>query len=876
MQTDELIRLVAILKSCVKGGDTVDTAIRNLSGIGVSEELLRAAQAKYEGYAAQVRNADQSTTLKDKRLEKTLWYMGPQEGDLYWPVLKQALLQKGWKPENIEQLDASSSKIVSFLEPPATGVIKTRGLIVGYVQSGKTANYSAVIAKAADVGYKLFIILSGLTDQLRNQTQNRLAQEITQLNDRNRERWFSLTFPDRDFYVAPVGNASSLLTRVSHMHVLGVVKKNAAVLRRLRNWLRSAQPGVKNNCPVLIIDDEADQASINTSQSKEKQTVINGLIRDILNTMPKAAYIGYTASPFANVLIDPLPDDDLYPRDFIIDLPRPADHFGTERIFGRDLLSQDEEDQQFDGLDVIRRIPDEEIRDLKPAAKKELGDFWPILTTSLKDAINYFWLATAARAARGQEEHSTMLIHTTLYTVTHERFRPLLTQYRAGFLRQLKQGDSELPGQLRLQWEGEQKIVPASDVGLTPVPFDRLQPYLFNVVQNTDIVVENSRSDQRLEYKGDSAKIQIVVGGNILSRGLTLEGLLVSFFLRTANAYDTLLQMGRWFGFRRGYEDLPRIWLTDELKVYFRDLATVEQEIRNDMVLYELEGRTPLDFGVRIRTHPALEITSRLKMQAAIDCSVSFENDFRQTILFNHKDRNWLTQNLEAARTLIRSIRQYNVTPYDRDQKIIFRDVPSHLITTFLAQYQFHTRNKAFSSELLAGYIRDQNKNGELLKWNVVIVSRRLRQDDGQEKLIDLGYSRPFPLINRSRLEINVDASYADLGVIANGYGDIVADLDLSPEETRKASAAMLKMKRPSGVGLLLLYPIDKDSVPMRGEKVLRRGIRRPLEAAEHLIGVAFAFPKAGKQTPQGYKTVDLSRIEREEVEDLPEDEEEE
>jgi hypothetical protein len=876
LQVDELTRLVTILNSCVKGGDTLDTAIKNLSGL-VSEELLRKARAEYEGHAAQVRNADQSTTLKDTRLEKVLWYMGPQPDDRYWPALKQALLQKGWKQEAIEQLDASSTKIVSFLESPGRGVINTRGLVVGYVQSGKTANYSAVITKAADVGYKLFIVLSGLTDKLRNQTQDRLALEITQLNDLNRERWFSLTFPDRDFYVAPVGNANSLLTRNSDMRVLGVVKKNDKVLKRLLKWLSSAQPRVKENCPVLIIDDEADQASVNTSQSKDDSTAINGLIRDILNTLPKAAYIGYTATPFANVLINPLPNDDLYPRDFIIDLPPPSDHFGTERIFGRDLLSQDDENQQFDGLNVIRRIPEEEIKDLKPASRKDAGNFLPVLTPTLKDAIHYFWLATAARLVRNQNDHSTMLIHTTLYTTPHEKFKPLLTQYRSDFLRRFKQGNNALLNQLRLQWEDEQIAVPSSDVGLLSVPFDRLHSHLLDVVQNTRIVIENSRSDQRLEYKRDNARIQIVVGGNILSRGLTLEGLLVSFFLRTASAYDTLLQTGRWFGFRRGYEDLPRIWMTDELRGYFRDMATVEQEIRNDIKLYELEGRTPTQFGVRIRTHPALEITSRLKMQAAIDCSVSFENDFRQTILFNHRDQEWLARNLEATRILIRTIRQYDVAPIDQEQKIIFKDVPVHLITTFLAQYQFHERNKAFSSELLTGYIKDQNKSGDLLMWNVVIVSRKKpRQEGGQEKLLDLGFSRQIPLLNRSRLETDAAATYADLGVIANGYSDIVADLDLPPDEIKKASAAVLKMKRPSRIGLLLLYPIDKDSIPMGGEKNLRHRVRQPLQAVEHLIGTAFAFPKSSISTPQGYKTVNLSYLEREEEEDFQENEEEE
>jgi hypothetical protein len=848
--------LIGTVRQYKRDGLTVERMIKDLCE-WVPEEAVRASWAEYEQLPLQIRKLDMSSTLRDPRLEYTLWYDGPQPDDWYWPALKQALIQEGWQPEAIEQLDRSSTKIVSFLEAPGSKTIKTRGLVVGYVQSGKTANYSAVIAKAADAGYRLFIVLSGLTDQLRNQTQRRLVQEIAELNDHNKKTWYTLTDSDADF-VTPAGNASTLLSNLD-LRLLAIVKKNAAILRRLRNWLRNGLKEVRNSCPVLIIDDEADQASVNASSSKEKRTTINQLILEILEAMPKTAYVGYTATPFANVFID-LADNNLYPTDFIIDLPCPPDYFGAERIFGRDPLMVDEGNQQFDGLDVINIIPDEEVPDLKPAGPKERGDFQPAITTELENALHYFWMATAARQVRdGQKDHSTMLIHTTLYTDVQDRFRPLLSRYRDHFRVRLRDKDQGLIDRLHAQWEEGQQAVPSSDLNLRPVSFEALLPALQNVVADTEIVIENSRSLLRLEYGNEVPKSVIVVGGNILSRGLTLEGLIVSFFIRTANAYDTLLQMGRWFGYRQGYEDLPRIWMTRELQGFFHDMATVEQEIREDIKLYELEGVTPREFALRVRSHPSLEITSRLKMQTATPCSVSFAASFHQTILFRHTDRDWLTDNLEAGRALIRNMKQSGMIPVPgiREQNILFRDVPVQTIRSFLQRYHFHELNKAFSTDLIIEYIDAQNRLGALLSWNVVIVTRKQALKDGPEKLIDLGLDNPLPLLNRSRLQTDGATDYANLGVIANGYGDIVADLGLPDEEVRKTSAPALRAMRPAGIGLLLLYPIDKDSQPRQTEKKSGRNIRVALEAAEHLLGVAFAFPPtpADQTTPQSYLT---------------------
>jgi hypothetical protein len=242
-------------------------------------------------------------------------------------------------------------------------------------------------------------------------------------------------------------------------------------------------------------------------------------------------------------------------------------------------------------------------------------------------------------------------------------------------------------------------------------------------------------------------KIFIVIGGNTLARGITVEGLVTSYFIRTSSAYDTLLQMGRWFGYRPGFEDLPRIWMTDELQGYFYDLATVEEEFRAEVRRYTL-GMTPADFGPKIRTHPDLEITSRLKMQSAIDVDVSYGGHRCQTILFNHRNHSWLERNLKAATALFADAKKYSCRidgPTEGHLRAF--DVPVELILQFFEGYQLHSQNRELKKKELLGYITAQNKEGSLKQWNVVVVG--LSSDKLGTWETGAG---PIGLIKRSRL----------------------------------------------------------------------------------------------------------------------------
>lgn len=864
--------LVTSIAAMVRGGMTPLQATKVLLAANVPEPQLKAARAEFERLTGRIRNLREPAALvSNEQIEN--WYVGPQADDKFWPALESYLReQRRWQETAITDLNVASTKILSLLDPAGHAQFSRRGLVLGYVQSGKTANFTALISKAADVGYRLFIVLSGMHKALREQTQLRLQRELINLRP---ESWHALTTPKQDFRIQ--GNVNAFLSE-NDQKVLCVVKKNARVLEKLDGWLGAARSEALQNCPVLVIDDEADQASVNASRVEEERTAINRLILQILGRLPKVGYVGYTATPYANIFIDPSIPTDLYPRDFIVDLPRPRDYFGPERIFGRARLTQDE--PLVDGLDMIRTVPEDEVPELKPRGHLDYQGFEPQITPTMEDALRYFWMACACRLARGHlattselaQRHASMLIHTTLYADVHNDLRPEVEKYITKFTGQLARPSKQLRKALEKQWDDEVKRVsPASAAGGPAIRFDQIEPHLTQAVSMTRVVVENSRSDIRLTY-GDDPTIQIVIGGNSLSRGLTLEGLIVSFFVRASTAYDTLMQMGRWFGYRPGYEDLPRIWMTEDLENWFYDLATVDQEIRNDIKRYELEGITPRDFGPRVRTHPILSITTAAKMGKAIDCQVSYGGRRVQTILFQHKDAKWLRHNLDAGKRLLARLRADGaVQDRVKDRFWRFRDVPAEAISAFIEDYRFHANSQELKGDLIREYIREQNWNGALTRWNVVVVGRRA--DMGVTE-IDLGSGIKVPLLERSRLRR--PGADANIGVLMTAQ-DAVIDLDDLPEELaslREAERMRLRDRVPfeERRGLLLLYPVSKNSKPGTDDE---RSKRAPLEAVEDLLGVALVFPgvPSEMETPIAYKTVDLSDVDREEVE-FPTDEE--
>jgi hypothetical protein len=773
------------------------------------------------------------------------WYSGPDEGDVHWPKLEHLFkVELDWSADRVKDLDRSTNQVVAHTPRPDRRSWKSKGLVVGYVQSGKTTNFTSVIAKMADVDYKLVIVLSGIHNGLRRQTQVRLDEQLIELDD----AWWPLTDDRRDFH-KPTQSAAVTLGTENRI-ALAVVKKNATVLSRLVEWL--AEPSadvVRQVAPVLILDDEADQASVATAR-------INPLIRKLIALMPRCTYVGYTATPFANVFIDPTSDEDLYPRDFILNLPRPDGYFGPEKLFGRDAVEGEDHGSAPDGYDMIRSVPLETVEFLRPVGKSAPNPFVPTLTGELRAAVYWFWLATAARRARGDLNHSSMLVHTSVKTAVQESFQPLLAALQAATTAALVREDAALLVEFEDLWRAETARVPSEDWGREAEPFHVVREHLLATVEATRLVIDNSRSQDRLDYTSEPVTV-IAVGGNTLSRGLTLEGLVSSFFVRGASTYDTLMQMGRWFGYRTGYEDLPRIWMTDELRGYFRHLSLVEHELRADIDHYQQQDLTPLDVAVRIKTHPALAITA--KMGAARPAYVSYAGRRLQTRFFRTQDEEFLRGNINAASVLVEQARKDGEED-PRPGAYLYRQVPVAHVKAFLESYAVHADSPDLDKRMLLKYIDKQlgQEPAALVHWSVGVVR-------GEQSPVELGGLSVGAVI-RSKLK-NTPVSRADIKTLMS-RPDRGLDLRMSEEEVRKSSESELTQYRNqdqelASRGLLVLYVIDATSPPERPKD------REPLGALLPVIGLGLVFPGDPVQkrsVSAEYVSVDVSDVERDDA----------
>jgi hypothetical protein len=805
--------------------------------------LLEQAAAALTDLASNVRSCNPVPAFDSGT--RVSWYVPDQPKDRFWPRLEGILRDKGWKEDVVDSVDQSANRVVSLLHPPSLPAFGTRGLVLGYVQSGKTANFTAVMAKAADRKFQLFIVLAGIHNSLRRQTQERLEEELAHAGE-----WHKLTTADWDF-VEPASSAATYFGERASQPVLCVIKKNAPRLARLKSWLEAGvktQPGCLAHTPALIVDDEADQAGLNTGPDHDPST-INKLIVDILGLLPRHSYVAYTATPYANVLADPNAKN-LYPEDFIVSLPRPSAYFGVERLFGSEPLSQDEES---DELSMVHSIPMHEVDLVKPTGRN-LAAFTPGVPPTLLAALRWFVLAAAVRQARGHSgKHTTMLIHSTVLADAHLLLAPKVGEALDEMEAASTNRREELRRLLKGRWDAETAAVPIGTLGEDTTTFDEAFACIGDVLQRIKVVVDNSRSKERLVFPKEGGSVQVVIGGNTLSRGLTLEGLTVSYFVRASSTYDTLMQMGRWFGYRGGYADLPRIWMTDELSSNFAHLARVEIEIREDIARYEQLGLTPKDLAVRVQTHSTLAVTSRLKMRQVVKAQATFSGAVKQTTAFKHRDADWLNTNTAAARQLLRACGGKDAGEQVWGKHWLWRDIDVEHIRAFLAQYQVHPNHQDMSAmaqvppgeperTLLQQYIELQVQEGQLRRWNVGVIG----QTKAKKRWPGLLDGVDLPLLVRARLK---NKDFADLGAILSQEDRALDLLSEPPAKGGKEFITRMKALRGSdespcdpdrGVNtpLLLLYPIDPVSDPPR-----KNSNRLSLKAASDVVGLALLFP---------------------------------
>lgn len=780
------------------------------------------------------------------KVDRSKWY--------YWPTLRTYLATtKGWKSSALRSLDDTSDRILAQLSDPHVDSFDIRGLVLGYVQSGKTASYTALAAKAADAGYRLIIVLSGIDNGLRRQTNMRLKRELVGYPDNRAgavrmppvgQQWHEFTLEDLYGDFDP-GYANHAALQGSQP-VLIVMKKNGAIFQRLLGWLDDAPPEVLRSLPFLLIDDEADQASVDTKGSYQAQydptdpdyappSPINGYIRELLRKFEKSAYVAYTATPFANILIphdtiDPIVGNDLYPKDFIVDLPKPEGYFGPEEFFGRMDFDTGEE---IGGLNVIRIVPIEDIANLDQGQIPE----------TFEAALIDFVLSGAARAQRKQgDSPSTMLIHTSHLKIDQAMVKQLVDE-KFGELRdewryQRKHGILE---RLARRWEDEfRPVIRASHLD-RDISFEILEPYITPFFEAVQVRMLNSDTGDVLDYEREPTLKAIAIGGNKLSRGLTLEGLLVSYYVRSSATYDTLMQMGRWFGFRAGYEDVTRIWTTDELSGWFSELAFVEYRLREDIEVYEDQGLTPYEVGMRIWQHPAMQVTSRLKRRFAANSTIaqSYSLALEQTFKFPLRNLEDLAVQEESNRLAVQDLVRDLGEPdsnYKHDPKgPVWTNVEPEKVLKFIESFRVFKITPNLS--LIRAYIERLVIAGELNRWTIAVRGRK--NTDSNLGTVDWGL--PTGLVSqvrRTRLGAN-----DSVGVIVDPEDEAVGlQTDSRGREARN--------ERSPEEGLLLLYPISRYSGCDLGEGKNRQPLFEKPDGplARDLVGLAFSFPRSNQR----------------------------
>ena len=744
-------------------------------------------------------------TLKDSSHRPWLRNNSETINWYYWNRYKQLLVKNGYGNRVVTKMDIISDEILDLLQNPKDeGKWQRKGLVVGHVQSGKTANYAGVVCKALDAGYRVVIILAGLLNSLRKQTQTRidegvigldsmlmlkdmpLVEKLVGVGSFSCKRWpVSITTAHSDFN-KPIATQQQAAIDQYNQPVVFVVKKNVSILRNLIDWLKNNNLSLSET-PMLLIDDESDHASVNTNKDDLDPTKTNERIRELLELFPKNVYLGYTATPFANIFINPdTPEEmmsDLFPENFIKTLDAPNSYFGANRIFVEDEIK------------AIREIDDyEEFLDLKH--KKD--DLPNHISGSLRESIRVFILVCAIRILRGQrKKHDSMLVNVSRFTGIQSELKILIHNY----IIQLRDSVSNyhaLDEHSALQNSDLKELYQTWEKEFFQQGFEwgEIQKMLIKAISRIEVIEVNSskNAEKEIDYSERNypeGRHIIAVGGLSLSRGITLEGLSVSYFLRNSIMYDTLMQMGRWFGYRNGYEDLCRIYMTQESQGWYKHIAAATEELRDEFRKMDQLKKTPKDFGLCVRNHPeSLIVTARNKMRSAktvireidltgrlIETSRFFTSPEKVKINFDLmvRLRNWLNNN--GKQDVI------------GDSKHLFwREVDSNIVAGFVESFQNHPESSVTDSSSVKKYVDDLATDEKIDKWNVLFVSvksvdRELHINILQQELQDVN-----PGIRRK-------ASQCTAGIMLShrrlASGDL-EKIDLEEGETRETPLLMV------------------------------------------------------------------------------------
>ncbi|PNY91294.1 hypothetical protein CD035_13780 [Mammaliicoccus sciuri] len=811
------------------------------------------------------------------------WYFGSKRknGTAFWNRYRRYLEEVVRTPSQvIDQIDYAADEIMDNLANPKTeNNFSRKGLVIGAVQSGKTSNYIGLMNKAADSGYKVIIVLTGTIEKLRKQTQERIDEGFIGIdssaivNDKKSRHVgvgkFDYLYGE-SLSVSPFTTTSddfnikaSLKIEGNKGPVVFVLKKNKSVLEKLTKWLEiyniNQQTGTIES-PLLLIDDEADNASVNTAAEDRDPTTINQLIRNILKLFSKSSYVGFTATPFANIFIDPQyqsdDGDDLFPRDFIYLLEQPSNYIGPTELYS----SEGKYHYMIRNNDDVENV-------LK--IKHKNGEFPTRLPDSLKEAIIVFFLSNAIRDLRGDEKkHRAMLIHISRFISVQDNIRDKVDSYVKHLQLKIQNyiyddRENEIISEIHRIFEkefGKSKVDGIEKVEISE-EWNDVKNALLKAVMPIQVKVVNSGvASKNLDYDGyeDDGLRLIAIGGLSLARGLTLEGLMTSYFYRNTKMYDTLMQMGRWFGYRDGYADICRLWTSSESADWYEHIALATEELRYEIKKMDAQNKKPIEFGLKVRSaeDAPLIITARNKMRSADQMTLrrSVNGQMLETAIL-YKDSNMLKINNQVITKWLVKNQVYEYNDFDNLslKKPTLKDVGKERIVHLLNSIEIPTINdiKSIINTM-------EENNSELFeKWDVVVASNKFNGQE--EKIVQFGpfeinpLERSFDFFGDGEKFIRMSkgkkrlgqVSYARGGLTDNQYNEIKVEVDKQRKHLGKGKNGTYKspseyMYFNTGIErnpLLVIYPIKlKPSDDSNTQKFIENN-------SELVTGISIGIP---------------------------------
>lgn len=827
----------------------------------------------------------------------------------------------------INDLDDFTDKILDkCYNPKESGSWDRRGMVVGHVQSGKTSNYVGLINKATDAGYKVIIVIAGTISSLRRQTQERIDEgyigksSSAYINNYGENKIIGVGKykVDTDIYSLTSsfyrtgdegdfnqGIANRLNIPIGKNPVVFVIKKNKSILENLIDWFSkdsnirvvNGQPKLFD-VPALIIDDEADAASVNATKDINDIKAINKLIRTLLNVFDQNTFVGYTATPYANLFIpqdfnDELTTvvkgktyfigEDLFPKDFIINIIAPKNYIGAAKIFG---LENPITGESHEPLNVFRVIDDYDPPFFKTINKNNKDDLPEYLPESLDTALKSFILTCAIRRLRGHEKkHNSMLVHVALYVKWIDRVALLVNERMKDFKNYISGNDSQFLKELEELFIND--FLPTTENVIENIDYkdsrielhnwENIKAELKKAASKIDVrAVHGTRSTTNLEYHNideiDYSRYEeglsvVAVGGGRLARGITLEGLSTSYYLRTTRMYDSLMQMGRWFGYRPGYVDLCRLYTTETIYEWFNHITMATEEMRFDFDEMTTRNLKPKDFTLKVRNHHGLlAITSVAKLFWAKDITMSFSGSNPQTYLL-FKDQKSIQNNFNNLKNLFERLgfpKDENIiTKRSKVRYLLYKNVQVDLLTDFIENYKINI--PSINNQVISDYIKNQNTSNNIREWNICIVSntgeKALLYDEGVIKKPEnrTEYDTQKYKLSANGQEIELVCSvrnqteYSELYKITKNQIDDVVDRQVDLLENGTGS---IKDRRAiESKGLLLIYALDE-----RGTTNVENGIP--------IIGYSLHFPKIENEVQVSYSATIKEELDLEPMED--------